>query len=86
MVVIKTVNLKDLNEIEEEKAKDEGNVLHKVCRNVHHDNIIKLYCSHLLDNEAIIILEYIEGGDLRGKIEEEKLYRKKFDEKQFLHG
>ena len=84
MVVIKTVNLEALDEEGEEKAINEGNILRKVSRDLQHDNIVKFYGFYLCANEAVLIMEYIEGGDLRGKIEEAKLWRKKIDEKTIL--
>ena len=84
VVVIKTVNLDLLDEDAEEKAINEGNVLRKVSKDLQHENIVKFHGFYLFDKEAVLIMEYIDGGDLRGKIEEEKLWRRKFDEKTIL--
>ena len=84
MVVIKTVNLEALDEEGEEKAINEGNILRKVSRDLQHENIVTFYGFYLCANEAVLIMEYVEGGDLRGKIEEAKLWRKKIDEKTIL--
>ena len=84
IVVIKTVNLELLDEEGEEKAINEGNVLRKVSKDLQHDNIVKFYGFYLFFKEAVLIMEYIDGGDLRGKIEEEKLWKRKIEEKQIL--
>ena len=84
IVVIKTVNLADLDDEQEEKASNEGNILRKVGMEPYHENITKFYGSVLLDKENILIMEYIDGGDLRGKMEFEKLWRRKIDEKTIL--
>ena len=84
IVVIKTVNLDLLDEDAEQKAINEGNVLRKVSKDLQHENIVKFYGFYLFDKEAVLIMEYVDGGDLRGKIEEEKLWRRKIDEKTIL--
>ena len=84
LVVIKTVNLDLLDEDAEEKALGEGNILRKVSKDPQHENIIKFHGFHLSDNEAVLIMEYVDGGDLRRKIEEEKLWKRKIDEKTIL--
>ena len=83
-VVIKIVNLKALDEEQEEKAINEGNILRKVSKDLEHDNIVKFYGFYLFFTEAVLIMEYIEGGDLRAKIGEERLWRRKIEEKQIL--
>ena len=84
IVVIKIVNLDLLDEESEQKAINEGNVLRKVTREAQHENIVKFYGFNLFDQEAVLVMEYIDGGDLRGKIEEEKLWRRKIEEKTIV--
>ena len=83
-VVIKIVNLEYLDDDTEQKAINEGNIMRKLTKNVQHENIVKFYGSYLFEQEAVLIMEYIDGGDLRGKIEEEKLWRRKIDEKTIV--
>ena len=84
IVVIKTVNLSHIDEEAEKKAINEGNVMRKVSKDLQHENIVKFYGFYLFEKEAVLIMEYVDGGDLRGKIEEEKLWRRKIDEKTIL--
>ena len=84
MVVIKTVNLDVLNEEQEEKAVNEGNILRKASKDLQHDNIVKFYGFNLFANEAVLIMEYVDGGNLKDKIEEARLWRRKLEEKEIL--
>ena len=72
IVVIKTVNLSHLDEEAEEKAINEGNVMRKVSKDLQHENIVKFYGFYLFEKEAVLIMEYVDGGDLRRKIMEKK--------------
>ena len=83
-VVIKIVNLDSLDDEYEQKAINEGNVLRKVSREADHENVVKFYGSYLFDKEAVLIMEYVDGGDLKGKIEEARINQKKLEEKQIV--
>jgi NIMA (never in mitosis gene a)-related kinase len=83
-VVIKIVNLDSLDDEYEQKAINEGNILRKVSREADHENIVKFYGSYLFDKEAVLIMEYVDGGDLKEKIEEARINKKKLEEKQIV--
>ena len=83
-VVIKIVNLDPLDEEYEQKAINEGNVLRKLTKEAKHGNIVKFYGFNLFDKEAVLIMEYVEGGDLKGKIEEARINKRKLEEKEIV--
>ena len=86
LVVIKVVNLKDLDDDEdlEDKAINEGNILRKLTKDLQHENIVKFYGSHTFNKEAVLVMEYAEGGDLKNETEYERIMGKKFDEKTII--
>ena len=68
-VVIKQINLLSFDEELKKKAKEEA----KILSNLEHPNIIKYYDCIFEKNKEIIIMEYVEGGNLKEKIEEKKV-------------
>jgi serine/threonine protein kinase len=68
-VVIKQINLLTLDEQLKKKAKKEA----KILSNLEHPNLIKYYDFIFEKNKEIIIMEYVEGGNLKEKIEEKKV-------------
>ena len=82
--VIKIVNLDTLGEGYQKMAINEGNALSKVSKEGGHENIVKFYGFYLFDKEAVLIMEYVDGGDLKGKIEEARINQKKLEEKQIV--
>ena len=68
-VVIKQINLLSFDEELKKKAKKEA----KILSNLEHPNIIKYYDFIFKNNKEIIIMEYVEGGNLKEKIEEKKV-------------
>ena len=62
-VVIKQINLLTLDEELKKKAKKEA----KILSNLEHPNIIKYYDCIFEKNKEIIIMEYVEGGNLKEK-------------------
>ena len=84
LFVIKIVSLEYMDDDNEQKAVNEGNILRKLTKNIQHENIVKFYGSYLFEGEAVLIMEYVEGGQLRDKMEEEKLWRRKIDEKTIV--
>jgi serine/threonine protein kinase len=83
-VVIKIVNLDPLDDEYEQKAINEGNILRKISKEADHVNIVKFYGFYLFDKEAVLIMEYVEGGSLKEKIEEARINKRKLEEKQIV--
>jgi NIMA (never in mitosis gene a)-related kinase len=83
-VFIKIVNLDFLAKKYQELVINEGNALSKVSKEGGHENIVKFYRFYLFDKEAVLIMEYVEGGDLKEKIEEARINHKKLEEKQIV--
>ena len=77
-VIIKEINLSNLNEKEKEMALQEGMLLSKL----KHPNIIECYGFHYEKDKIIISIEYAEGGDLFQKIENQK--NKYFKEEEII--
>ncbi len=77
-VIIKEMNLSNLNEKEKEMALQEGIILSKL----KHPNIIECYGFHYEKDKIIISIEYAEGGDLFQKIENQK--NKYFKEEEII--
>ena len=67
-VIIKEINLSNLNEKEKERALQEGMILSKL----NHPNIIQCYGFYYEKDKIIILIKYEEGGDLFKKIENQK--------------
>jgi MAP/microtubule affinity-regulating kinase len=44
----------------------------KILQMMNHKNIIKLYSAFVVKNEAILIMEYADGGELVEYVEEKK--------------
>ena len=68
LFVIKIVSLEYMDDDNEQKAVNEGNILRKLTKNIQHENIVKFYGSYLFEGEAVLIMEYVEGGQLRDKM------------------
>ena len=83
-VVIKIVNLDPLDDEYEQKAINEGNILRKISKEADHVNIVKFYGFYLFDKEAVLIMEYVEGGSLKEKIEEARINKRKLEEKEIV--
>ena len=79
-IIIKEINLLQLDEKERDMAIQEGIILSKL----KHPNIINCNEFHLENDKFDIIMEYAEGGDLFSKIKEEKNKNKYFEEKEII--
>ena len=67
-VIIKEINLSNLNEEEKEMALKEGKILSEL----KHPNIVECYGFYYEKDKIIITIKYEEGGDLKQKIENQK--------------
>jgi len=77
-VIIKEINLSNLNEKEKERALQEGMIL----STLNHPNIIQCYGFYNEKDKIIILIKYEEGGDLKKKIENQK--NKYFKEEEII--
>ena len=77
-VIIKEINLSNLNEKEKEMSLQEGMILSKL----KHPNIIECYGFYYEKDKIIISIEYAEGGDLFQKIENQN--NKYFKEEEII--
>ena len=77
-VIIKEINLSNLNEKEEEMALQEGIILSKL----KHPNIIDCYGFYYEKDKIIISIKYEEGGNLFKKIENQN--NKYFKEEEII--
>ena len=71
-IIIKEINLLQLDEKERDMAIQEGIILSKL----KHPNIVNCNEFHLENDKIDIIMEYEEGGDLFNKIKEQKNKKK----------
>ena len=77
-VIIKEINLSNLNEKEKEMSLQEGMILSKL----NHPNIIQCYGFYYEKDKIIITIKYEEGGDLLKRIENQK--NKYFKEEEII--
>ena len=77
-VIIKEINLSNLNEKEKEMSLQEGMILSKL----KHPNIIECYGFHCEKDIIIILIKYEEGGNLFKKIENQN--NKYFKEEEII--
>ncbi len=77
-VIIKEINVSNLNEKEREMSLQEGIILSKL----KHPNIINCYGFYYEKDKIIILIKYEEGGDLFKKIENQK--NKYFEEEEII--
>ena len=77
-VIIKEINLSNLNEKEKEMALQEGMILSKL----KHPNIIECYGFKYEKDKIIISIKYEEGGDLLKRIENQN--NKYFKEEEII--
>jgi NIMA (never in mitosis gene a)-related kinase len=80
-VIIKEINLLKLNKQEKEMASKEAIIL----SNLKHPNIVNCFDFFLEKEIAYIIMEYVEGGDLLNKIQEQKNKNIPFEEKIIIN-
>ena len=80
-VIIKEVNLLKLTNQEKEMASKEAVILSKL----KHPHIVNCFDFFLEKDIAYIIMEYVEGGDLLNKIQEQKKKNKAFEEKKIVN-
>lgn len=45
-------------------------------RDYHHENIVEMYDSYLVDDELWVVMEYLEGGALTDIVTSTRLVRK----------
>ena len=79
-VIIKEINLMKLNKQEKEMASKEAVILSKL----KHPHIVNCFEFFLENERAYIIMEYVEGGDLLSKIQEQKNKNIPFEEKKIV--
>ena len=68
-VIIKEINVSNLNEKEREMSLQEGIILSKL----KHPNIINCYGFYYEKDKIIILIKYEEGGDLKKKLKIKKI-------------
>jgi NIMA (never in mitosis gene a)-related kinase len=79
-IIMKEIDISKLNEKEKEMSEQEGKILLKL----KHPNIVKCYGFYYEKDKIIILIEYIEGGDLFNKIENQKNKNKYFKEEEII--
>ena len=81
-VVIKVVDLKDMDMEMQLKIIQEGNNMYAL----DNENIVKVHSFNFdkKKSNAVLIMDFAEGGDLNRVICEEKLFRRKLDEYQII--
>ena len=79
-IIMKEIDISKLNEKEKEISEQEGKILLKL----KHPNIVKCYGFYYEKDKIIILIEYIEGGDLFNKIENQKNKNKYFKEEEII--
>ena len=80
-VVIKDVDLMDLEEKPRKLMEQEGFILQKLS----HPNIVKCIDTQIINEKAYIIMEYADDGDLKLKINEHKQKNIPFKEETILN-
>ena len=80
-VVIKDVDLMDLEEKPRKLMEQEGFILQKLS----HPNIVKCIDTQIINEKAYIIMEYADDGDLKLKIKEHKQKNIPFKEENILN-
>ena len=80
-VVIKDVDLMDLEEKPRQLMEQEGFILQKLS----HPNIVKCIDTKIINEKAYIIMEYADDGDLKLKINEHKQKNIPFKEETILN-
>ena len=80
-VVIKDVELTDMDEKPRKLMEQEGFILQKLS----HPNIVKCIDSRIINNKAYIIMEYADDGDLKIKIKQHQQKNIPFKEENILN-
>ena len=79
-IIMKEIDISKLNEKEKEISEQEGKILLKL----KHPNIINCYGFYYEKDKIIILIEYIKGGDLFNKIENQKNKNEYFKEEEII--